>query len=220
MLVVILIHVASLFSLYVTYNFDEPDPSQHTKVAWYLPSMFMNLLIVTAIIFFIIKNKIYGTGTTIFAIFLMVGGIVAETYMSSLYYQMPEEIGTYFLIVFNYLVRMYYSIELRTILTSDFISAAKNLTIIPASSPGESKSSSGDSKKSDSGMVAEWDKVWKAIGDKNSRMLTDDSIKRAKEIVRNAASSGKSKSDAFRDAKNALRRDDGATVVFGGRRSR
>jgi hypothetical protein len=220
---------------------EERDHTQDWK--YLVPAALMNMMVIVFIIYLLIKNKIFGTTGIVFALILLLGGFLAETYVTSLFYNEPEVYAVYAVLIFNLLVRMSYFITLRIALGVDIakqveeaaklakiaqLEAAKKQVAALASSLGltatvtekkdEKKSDSGSSSSSSSGMIDEWQKIRKEISEKNSKKLTSDSINKAFEIVKKASSSGKPKSDAFRDAKAVLRRDDGATVIFGGRR--
>lgn len=224
----------------------QEETRDHTQDWKYLvPAALMNIVVIMFILFPLMKSKIFGTVGKTFAVFLLLGGFLAETMLTTLYYSDPEVYAVYAVLGMNFIIRLTYFIILRLSLGSDIaksveeaaklakiaqLEAAKKQVAALASSLGltatvsekkeEKKSDSGSSSSSSSssGMIDEWQKVRKGISEKNSKKLTSDSINKAFEIVKKAANSGRSKSEAFSEAKAALKRDDGASVVFGGRR--
>jgi hypothetical protein len=225
----------------------QEETRDHTQDWMYLvPAALMNIVVIMFILFPLMKSKIFGTVGKTFAVFLLLGGFLAETMLTTLYYSEPEVYAVYAVLGMNFIIRLTYFVILRLSLGVDIaksveeaaklakvaqLEAAKKQVAALASSLGltatvtekkdEKKSDSGSSSassSSSSGMIDEWQKVRKGISEKNSKKLTSDSINKAFEIVKKAANSGRSKSEAFSEARAALRRDDGASVVFGGRR--
>jgi hypothetical protein len=224
------------------YGVLQEETRDHTQDWKYLvPAALMNIIVIMLILFPLMKSKIFGNVGKSFAVILLLGGFMAETMLTSLYYSDPEVYAVYAVLAVNFMVRLTYFIILRLSLGPEIakeVSAAaeeakkalfeaKKMAWLDegkklgftSSSSSEKKSDSGSSStSSSSGLTDEWQKVRREISEKNSKKLTSDSINKAFEIVKKAASSGKSKSEAFSEAKAALRRDDGAAVVFGGRR--
>jgi signal transduction histidine kinase len=145
---------------------EERDHTQDWK--YLVPAALMNMLVIVFIIYLLIKNKIFGTTGIVFALILLLGGFLAETYTTSLFYNEPEVYAVYAVLIFNLLVRMSYFITLRIALGVDIakqveeaaklakiaqLEAAKKQVAALASSLGltATVTEKKDEKKSDSG---------------------------------------------------------------------
>lgn len=96
---------------------EERDHTQDWK--YLVPAALMNMMVIVFVIYMLIKNKIFGTTGIVFALILLLGGFLAETYVTSLFYNEPEVYAVYAVLIFNLLVRLSYFITLRIALGVD-----------------------------------------------------------------------------------------------------
>lgn len=147
----------------------QEETRDHTQDWKYLvPAALMNIVVIMFILFPLMKSKIFGTVGKTFAVFLLLGGFLAETMLTTLYYSDPEVYAVYAVLSMNFIIRLSYFVILRLSLGADIaksveeaaklakiaqLEAAKKQVAALASSLGltATVTEKKDEKKSDSG---------------------------------------------------------------------
>jgi len=181
----------------------------------------MNVLCVVLLIYLIATIKGKSNFYKLMVAILLVSGLVAEIYMTTLLdmTNTAQEAGTWVVIILNWLFRAFYVLEFVQEEWTPLFPAAKEAVKAASSSSSSSTSSSGTTDK-----LKELDKRWNDLLDKlranngGREGLDGSSVGDAKKILSDARKSGSFNIDSvLSSAKSKIKRKDGAALI-GGRR--
>jgi hypothetical protein len=179
----------------------------------------MNVLCVVLLIYLIATIKGKSNFYKLVVSFLLLSGLAAEIYMTTLLNMthVGEQAATWIVIILNWLFRTFYVLEFVQEEWTPLFPAAKEA--VKAASSSSSSSSTGTPDK-----LKELDKRWNELLDKlranngGREGLDGSSVGDAKKILSDARKSGSFNIDSvLASAKSKIKRKDGAALI-GGRR--
>lgn len=201
------------------------SPDSYWALPYVIPSAIMNVLCVVLLIYLVATLKGKSNFYKLVVAILLVSGLAAEIYMTTLLdmTNTAQEVGTWIVIVLNWLFRAFYVLEFVQEEWTPLFPAAKDVAKAASSS---SSSSSGvtDVKKE---LRKRFDDYKKALKDRLKASTpaggkvpryTDDSSNAASKFISDLADPKLSDLDG---AKKLLKLDDGrsaTSVLAGGRR--
>ena len=195
------------------------DPNSYWALPYVIPSAIMNVLCVVLLIYLIATIKGKSNFYKLVVSFLLLSGLAAEIYMTTLLNMthVGEQAATWIVIILNWLFRTFYVLEFVQEEWTPLFPAAKEA--VKAASSSSSSSSTGTPDK-----LKELDKRWNELLDKlranngGREGLDGSSVGDAKKILSDARKSGSFNIDSvLASAKSKIKRKDGAALI-GGRR--
>lgn len=186
-----------------------------------IPAAIFNTFAVGYILYLMITNNTrYSNPAIALASILLIGGLIAETYITILLVDLPDEIANYVILSFNLIVRLYYIIDMGCVIgIPTILGPAQKVT----SSPSQPVSMGNVDKLRDlkDKLKNYYDKVSQQT---NGRRILGNSKGDANILLENANKAGTLTNDTLRDAIAKLRFEDAPTVpvtsvvALGGRR--
>ena len=107
--ITLLVSLASGLSM---IGLTETNTTGEYAAKYLAPSILLNIVVISYILYKISSKRDIKTGSIVLAFILVFGGYVLELALTLLYTDMPRELGTYLVVVLNYIIRMYYLFDL------------------------------------------------------------------------------------------------------------
>jgi hypothetical protein len=201
------------------------DPDSKVPIQFIIPAAVGNTLLVMILVYLTSTIRTISPMTKFFVSFVLIGGLVAEIYLTTYLEKMPEAIGTYVIIVLNFLLRAFYVLQfvqdewtrpfgVSVPTVKQFAQVVAPAAIAKPAAPPQDKTR----------LVDKWDSIWERIRD-SSKGLDESSKNQAyREIIKPAREKGNLTVDIVEQAAKALKYKDGSSIdpsdiKLGGRRS-
>jgi hypothetical protein len=187
-----------------------------------IPAAVFNTFAVGYILYLMITNNTRYTNPAIaLASILLIGGLIAETYITILLVDLPDEIANYVILSFNLIVRLYYIIDMGCVIGIPTILGPVQQKVVSTASQPASVGNVDKLKELKDKLKAYYDKVAQQT---NGRRILGNSKGDANILLEAANKSGSLTNDTLRDAIAKLRFEDAPSVpvstvvAIGGRR--
>lgn len=195
------------------------DPNQYWAPEYVVPGSIFNGLTVLFLLYLISTAKGKTNFYKLVVVFLLLAGLTAEIYMTTLLdmTRLGDQVGTWIVVVLNWLFRAFFILEYVQEEWSPLFPAAKDVAKAVSSS---SSSSSTSTETTDKGkeLVKKWEELLVKIREANGGKDKIENVGEGFKVISDARKSGSFDMAAvLASAKSKIKRKDGAPLV-GGRR--
>jgi hypothetical protein len=196
------------------------DPNAYWALPYVIPSAIMNVICVILLVYLVATLKGKSNFYKLLVTVLLVSGLVAEVYMTTLLdmTNKGQEAGTWIVIILNWLFRAFYVLEFVQEEWTPLFPAAKD--VAKAVSTSTSTSSSTPTEPTDKGkeLVKKWEELLVKIREANGGKDKIENVGEGFKVISDARKSGTFDMAAvLASAKSKIKRKDGAALI-GGRR--
>lgn len=196
---------------------NDADPSTAVPLKFVIPAAVLNTLLVLALLYLTATITSIGSGMKLLISFILIAGLVLEIYLSNYVTAMPQSIGTYFVVVLNFLIRTFYVLQFTQdewtrpfgVTVPTIQEVAKAVAPAPAPRPQPQPQPPAQPKER---PIDKWDVIWKRIRD-SSKGIDESAQKQAyREIIKPAREKGNLTLDVVQQAARSLKYKDGTPI--------
>ena len=196
------------------------DPNQYWAPEYVVPGSIFNGLTVLFLLYLISTAKGKSNFYKLVVVFLLLAGLTAEIYMTTLLdmTRLGDQVGTWIVVVVNWLFRAFFILEYVQEEWSPLFPAAKDIAKAVSGPAASSSSSSSGSTDKGKELVKKWEELLVKLREANGGKDKLENVGEGFKVISDAR-----KSDSFdmtavlASAKSKIKRKDGAALI-GGRR--
>ena len=198
------------------------DPNEYWAPEYVVPGSIFNGLTVLFLLYLISTAKGKTNFYKLVVVFLLLAGLTAEIYMTTLLNMtnLGDQIGTWIVVVLNWLFRAFFILEYVQEEWSPLFPAAKDVAKAVSSSSSSSSSSSTSTETTDKGkeLAKKWEELLVKIREANGGKDKIENVSEGFKVISDARKSGAfDMASVLASAKAKIKRRDGAPLI-GGRR--
>ena len=184
---VFLIAMASMGSALSFYGLYETNTIGRYASEYMAPSIILNVIVVAYILYRISNSfgRVPARRTyVILAFVLLLAGLIAEIYLTVFLVKLPDQISTYIVAVINYLIRLFYLVNIDLCASPHVLSKVAASVVAPVSNtklPDDIWKLLNSASKDSEGKRVITDEQYRTI---KNKLLSDTSLQKESEITK------------------------------------